>query len=123
MAKAKVTKVEKFEAIKGFVQDYPEYVEFLDKEIVRLQARAGKVAAKREEKNAEKAEDYKAAIAKALEDADRAVTLAELVGALGLEDATPGRVAYYAGQLVKAGAVERDKAKVGDRKITVYKLA
>ena len=123
MAKAKVTKVERFEAIKGYVQDYPEYVEFLDKEIARLQTRAGKVAEKRGEKNAEKAEEYKAAIAKALEEAGRAITLAELVAGVGLEGATPGRVAYYAGKLVNAGTVERDKAKVGDRKVTVYKLA
>lgn len=123
MAKAKVTKVEKFEAIKGYVQDHPEYVEFLDKEIARLQARAGKVAEKRGEKNAEKAQAYQDFIHKALLDADRPITLAELVAATGIEDATPGRVAYYAGQLVKAGAVEREKAKVGDRKVTVYKLA
>ena len=123
MAKAKVTKVERFEAIKGYVQDHPEYVEFLDKEIARLQARAGKVAEKRGEKNAEKAQAYQDFIHKALLDADRPITLAELVAATGIEDATPGRVAYYAGQLVKAGAVEREKAKVGDRKVTVYKLA
>lgn len=123
MAKAKVTKVEKFEAIKGFVQDYPEYVEFLDKEIARLKARAGKIADKRGEKNAEKAQAYQDFIHKALLDADRPITLAELVAATGIEGATPGRVAYYAGQLVNAGTVERDKAKVGDRKVTVYKLA
>lgn len=123
MAKAKVTKVERFEAIKGYVQDYPEYVEFLDKEIARLQGRAAKVAEKRGEKNAEKAEAYEAAIREALEEADRAITLAELVAGTGIEDATPGRVAHYAGKLVKAGEIERDKAKVGDRKVTVYKLA
>lgn len=123
MAKAKVTKVEKFEAIKGYVQDHPEYVEFLNKEIARLQARAGKVAEKRGEKNAEKAQAYQDFIHKALLDADRPITLAELVAATGIEDATPGRVAYYAGQLVKTGTVEREKAKVGDRKVTVYKLA
>ena len=123
MAKAKVTKVERFEAIKGYVQDHPEYVEFLDKEIARLQARAGKVAEKRGEKNAEKAEEYKAAIAKALEDAGRAITLAELVAGVGIEGATPGRVAYYAGKLANEGALEREKAKVENRKVTVYKLA
>lgn len=123
MAKAKVTKVERFEAIKGYVQDYPEYVEFLDKEIARLKGRAGRVAEKRGEKNAEKAEEYKAAITKALEEAGRAITLAELVAGVGLEGATPGRVAYYAGKLANEGVLERDKAKVENRKVTVYKLA
>lgn len=123
MAKAKVTKVERFEAIKELVKDNPEYVAFLDAEIARLANRAGKVAEKRAEKNAEKADAYEAAIAKALEAADREITLAELVAGVEIEGATPGRVAYYAGKLVNAGKVARDKAKVDDRKITVYKLA
>ena len=120
MKNNKITKVERFEAIREMVKDNEEYVAFLD---ARLQARAGKVAEKRNEKNAEKAGAYDEAIRQALEDAGRAITLAELVAATGIEGATPGRVAYYAGKLVNAGEVERDKAKVGDRKVTVYKLA
>lgn len=123
MAKAKVTKVEKLEAIKGYVKDYPEYVEFLDAEIARLNARAGKVAEKRAEKNAEKRDNYEGAILGALENADRPITLAELVAGVGIEDATPGRVAYYAGKLVNAGEVTREKAKVNDKKVTVYAVA
>lgn len=122
MAK-KMTKVERLEAIREMVKDNEEYVAFLDAEIARLQARTGKVAEKRAEKNAEKAEEYKAAITKALEDADRAITLAELVAGVGIEGTTPGRVAYYAGKLVTEGTVERDKIKVEKRKVTVYKLA
>lgn len=123
MKNNKVTKVEKFEAIREMVKDNEEYVAFLNAEIARLQARAGKVAEKRNEKNAEKAVAYDEAIRQALANADRAVTLAELVAAIEIEGVTPGRVAYYAGKLVNAGEVERDKAKVGDRKVTVYKLA
>ena len=62
-------------------------------------------------------------VKKALADADREITLAELVAGVDLEDVTPGRVAYYAGKLVKAEKIVRDKAKVGDRKVTVFKLA
>jgi hypothetical protein len=123
MKNTKITKVERFEAIREMVKDNEEYVAFLNAEIARLQARAGKVAEKRNEKNAEKADEYKVAIIKTLEDASRAITLAELVAGVGIEGATPGRVAYYAGKLVNAEAIERDKAKVGDRKVTVYKLA
>lgn len=116
-------KVERFAEIREMVKDNAEYVAFLDAEIARLNARAGKVAEKRAEKTAEKAEAYEAGILAALEDAGRAITLAELVGAIGFEDATAGRIAYYAGKLVKAGKVARDKAKVDNRKVTVYTLA
>ncbi len=117
------TKVEMFKEIKELVNKDEAYVAFLDAEIARLENRAGKVAEKREAKNAEKREGYVEAIRKALEDAGRAITLAELVAGVELEDATPGRVAYYTGKLVNAGEVEKAKEKVGDRKVTTYKLA
>ena len=123
MAKVKVTKVEKLEAIKGLVKEYPDYVEFLDAEIARLNTRAGKVAEKRAEKNTEKRDEYERAILGALEHAGRAITLAELVAGINIEDVTPGRVAYYAGQLVKAGQVTREKAKVEGKKVTIYAIA
>lgn len=119
----KMTKVENFEAIKALVADNPEYVAFLDAEIARLNGRAARVGEKRAEKAAEKGEFYRGAILKALEDAGREITLAELVGGLDIEEVTPGRVAYYAGKLVNEGKVARDKAKVDNRKVTVYKLA
>ena len=122
MAK-KITKVERFEAIKEMVKDNPEYVAFIDAEIERLKNRAGKVAEKRAEKNGEKRAEYEAAIIKTLEVAGRAITVAELVAGVEIEGATPGRVAHYAGKLVNVGEITRDKAKVGDRKVTVYALA
>lgn len=117
------TKVERFAEIREMVKDNAEYVAFLDAEIARLNARAGKVAEKRAEKTAEKADAYTDAILKALEDADRAITLAELVAGTGIEGATPGRVAYYTGKLVGTGKVAKEKAKVDNRKVTVYTLA
>ncbi len=117
------TKVEMFKEIKELVNKDEAYVAFLDAEIARLENRAGKVAEKRAEKNAEKAEAYTDAILEALKDADRAITLAELVAGTGIEGATPGRVAYYTGKLVGAGKVAKEKAKVDNRKVTVYTLA
>ena len=119
----KKNKVQYLNEIKELVKDNADYVAFIEAEIERIQKRAGKVAEMRAEKNGEKAGAYDEAIRQALADADRAITLAELVAGTGIEDATPGRVAYYAGKLVTAGEVEREKAKVGDRKVTVYKLA
>lgn len=118
-----MTKVEKLNAIKEMVKDNAEYVEFLDREIERLTGRAAKVAEKRAEKNEAKREDYEGAIYNALVEAGRAITLAELVAGTALEDATAGRVAYYAGKLVKAGKIAKDKAKVDGRKVTVYEVA
>lgn len=117
-----MTKVEKFEAIKEMVKDNADYVAFLNAEIERLNGRAAKVAEKRAEKNGEKAEAYEKAIREALEGAERPITLAELVAGVGIEGATPGRVAYYAGKLVKAEEIVKDKAKVENRKVTVYAL-
>lgn len=118
-----MAKVNYFEAIKELVKDNEEYVAFLDAEIARLNRRAGKVAEKRNEKNAEKRDNYEGAILNALENADRPITLAELVAGVELEDATAGRVAYYAGKLIKAEKVAKDYAKVDGRKVTVYALA
>ena len=116
-------KVERFTEIREMVKDNAEYVAFLDAEIARLNARAGKVAEKKAEEAAEKAEAYEAEILAVLEDEGRVITLAELVAGVALDDVTPNRVAYYAGKLIKAGKIIRDKAKVDNRKVTVYKLA
>ena len=115
-------KVEYLNAIKELVKDNEEYVAFLEAEAERIENRAAKAGAKRAEKNAEKAEAYECGIREALAKADRPITLAELVAGVGIEGATPGRVAHYVGKLVKAGEVARDKAKVDDRKVTVYKV-
>lgn len=120
----KITKKERYEAIRELVKDNPAYVEFIDKEIAKLDNRAEKVAKKRAEKNGDKAKVYTEAIIRALEDAGRAITLVELVAAVNIEGATPGRVAYYTGKLVNAGEVVKEATKVGERlKIMSYALA
>ena len=115
-----MTKREKFEVIKTYVAENPEFVAFLDKEIKALDAKTAKAKTKRAEKAGAEAEAIRAYIVKALEDAGRAVTMPEIVG--GGEYPT-GKVVYYMAKLVGEGIVAKDKAKVGERKVMTYKLA
>ena len=114
-----MTKREKYEAIREMVKDNAEYVEFLNKEIARLETRGEKAKAKRTEKAAENAEAARAAIVKALEDAGRAVTLAELAVAA---DMTAAKVVYYTRGLVDEGRVVKEPVKIDKRKIMTYRV-
>ena len=111
---------EGFAALRVAVADNAEYVAFIDAEIARIDARNEKVKAKRAAKTGEAGEAIRAAAIEALENAGRAITLAELVAAV---DATPGKVAYHIRPLVADGTIIKEKAKVGDRKIMTYKIA
>ena len=115
-----MTKREKYEAIREMVKDYPEYVEFIDKEVARLEARTGKAKDKRAEKAAEKAEAAHAAIMEALVAAGRAITLPELAAAA---DLTPAKVVYHTRALIENGAVVKEPAKVDKRKVMTYRAA
>lgn len=116
-----MTKREYFEKIKTTVMDTAteNVIAFLDKEIAMIDTRNKKIKAKRVEKAGATAETIKTAIITALEDAGRAITLAEVVAAAGY---TPGKVAYYMRPLIEDGIVVKAKAKVGDRKIMTYWL-
>ena len=116
-----MTKREYFEKIKTYVENYPEYVEFINGEIARLDARANKVKAKRAEKAGEEGDAIKAKAIEILADAGRAITLAELAGGMG--EFTTGKIVYHVGKLVDEGKIVKEKAKVGDRKIMTYKIA
>lgn len=115
-----MTKREKYEAIREMVKDHPEYVEFIDKEVARLEARTGKAKDKRAEKAAEKAEVAHAAIMEALVAAGRAITLPELAAAA---DLTPAKVVYHTRALIENGAVVKEPAKVDKRKVMTYRAA
>ena len=97
-----------------------EYIEFIDAEIKRIDERNAKVKDKRAAKTADAAAAIQEAAIAALEDAGRAITLAELVAAVGYP---AGKVVYHIRPLVAAGAIIKEKAKVGDRKIMTYKVA
>lgn len=118
-----MTKREFLNGLKGYVTDNVEYVEFLDKEIARLDARTEKVKAKREEKTREAGEIIREDAVKVLTEAGRPITLAELVAGITLIDKTTNKVVYHIRPLVTDGTIVKAKAKIGDRKIMTYAIA
>ena len=119
---AKKVKRDYWVEIKEMLAD-AEAIEFIDKEIARIDAHAAKVKEKRDEKGNEAAVAIREGAIKVLEDAERPITLAELVAGIDFEDKTPGKVTYYIRELVDNGAIIKAKAKVGDRKIMTYAIA
>lgn len=120
------TKREYFEEIKVALTEAgadAEYIEFLDEEIEKINDRAAKNKARREEKKAE-GDGLKDAIYGHI--GEEPITPAELVEAVIDEypDVTKNKVAYRVGVLVKEGAVEKIDIKTEDgRKAVAYKLA
>lgn len=108
-----------FVAIRAAVADNAEFVKFIDAEIVRIDARNAKVNAKRAAKTEAAGEDIRAKVIATLRTYNRAITLAEMVAAVGEPS---GKVVYHIRPLVDEGAIIKIKAKVGDRKIMTYAL-
>ena len=125
MADVKVTKTEMFEGIKAtlienFGDEVQEYVEFLDKEIAAIKARAEKEKARRAAKKAE-GDELKDAVAEAI--GTEPVTAQEIADALADEfpEVTKAKVTYRAGQLVKDGVIFKVQVKTEDnRKVVAY---
>lgn len=126
MADVKVTKTEMFEGIKATLTDnfdaeaVQEYVEFLDKEIAAIKARAEKEKARRAAKKAE-GDELKDAVAEAI--GAEPVTAQEIADALADEfpEVTKAKVTYRAGQLVKDGVIFKVQVKTEDnRKVVAY---
>lgn len=116
-------KTEVYNEIKKLVVDYPEYVEFLDKEIAKADEKAKKNRDKRAEKTAEVGAAIREGVVKALENAGRPITMAELVAGVGVEGVTAAKVAYYIKPLVEDMKVIKKPAKIDGRKIMTYALA
>ena len=125
MADVKVTKTEMFEGIKAtlienFGDEVQEYVEFLDKEIAAIKARAEKEKARRAAKKAE-GDELKDAVAEAI--GTEPITAQEIADALADEfpEVTKAKVTYRAGQLVKDGVIFKVQVKTEDnRKVVAY---
>ena len=125
MAEARITKTEMFEGIKAtlienFGDEVQEYVEFLDKEIDTIKARAEKEKARRAAKKAE-GDELKDAVAEAI--GAEPITAQEIADALADEfpEVTKAKVTYRAGQLVKDGEIFKVQIKTEDnRKVIAY---
>ena len=125
MADVKVTKTEMFEGIKAtlienFGDEVQEYVEFLDKEIAAIKARAEKEKARRAAKKAE-GDELKYAVKEAI-GADP-ITAGEIADALAEDfpEVTKAKVTYRASALVKDGEVYKVQIKTEDgKKVVAY---
>ena len=118
----KMTKKEMYAYIAGQLAENAEVVAFCNKEIAALDARAVK-AKERAAKKAAKSDELTEAIAAVL--GEEAMTLAQIVEALGREDVTAAKVTPRAKKLVDAGRAEKTEvAKTEGRgKLVAYKLA
>ncbi len=126
MADVKVTKTEMFEGIKATLTDnfdadeVQEYVEFLDKEIAAIKARAEKEKARRAAKKAE-GDELKDAVKGAI-GADP-ITAGEIAEALAEDfpEVTKAKVTYRASALAKDGEVYKVQIKTEDgKKVVAY---
>ncbi len=120
-----MTKKEMYEGIKAVLvakggDEVTEYVEFIDKEVAAIEARAEKEKARRAEKKAE-GDVLKDAVMAQI--GAEAVTAEQVADALIEEypDVTKAKVTYRATQLVKDGAIYKVHIKTEDgRKIVAY---
>ena len=131
MATEKMTKVEMFENIRGYLIDdemncsIDEAVEFIDKQIEQLEAKAAKAkykaAAKRADGDAlrEMVLQYVDAKPKTIDEITAAVI--DRVG--NASDITKAKVTARLTQLVKNGSVVKEQTKIGTRKIMTYARA
>ncbi len=106
-----MTKREKFEAIKVYVQDNEELVEFCDHEIELLEKKIGTLS-KAEKAKRDANAVYSAEIVTYLTVKDRPVTIKEIkAGVASLADATSQKISALLNGLIKDGKVQRDYVK------------
>ena len=124
MAVEKITKVDMFNAIADFIADTDwerkdEAIEFIEKQIDQLKAKAEKAKSRAEEKKFE-GDELREAVANALTNEPQTIdaittTVAEIF------DVTKAKVTARLTQLVKLGEATKEQVKIDGRKIMVYK--
>ena len=127
MAEKKVTKKEMFEGIKAILTEnfeaaeVAEYVEFIDKEVGAIDARAEKEKTRRAEKKAE-GDALGDAVKAAIEGAEEPITAEGIVDKVIEEfpEATVAKVRYRASNLVKNEVVTKTELKIDGRKVVAY---
>lgn len=127
MAEKKVTKKEMFEGIKAILTEnfeaaeVAEYVEFIDKEVGVIDARAEKEKTRRAEKKAE-GDALGDAVKAAIEGAEEPITAEGIVDTIIVDfpEATVAKVRYRASKLVKDEVVTKTELKVDGRKVVAY---
>ena len=129
----KITKRERYESIKALCAavgniegfDLDGIVEFCDKEMATLAARAEKAKERAAEKRAQ-GDELQSAVLAAL--TDEFATRDEITSRVEGDEVTVAKVGYRLTQLVKAGVAVKDEntmpnAEGKTRKVSVYKLA
>ena len=127
MAEKKVTKKEMFEGLKAILTEnfeaaeVAEYVEFIDKEVGAIDARAEKEKTRRAEKKAE-GDALGDAVKAAIEGAEEPITAEGIVDKVIEEfpEATVAKVRYRASNLVKNEVVTKTELKIDGRKVVAY---
>ena len=124
MAVEKITKFDMFNAIADFIADTDwerkdEAIEFIEKQIDQLKAKAEKAKSRAEEKKIE-GDELREAVANALTNEPQTIdaittTVAEIF------DVTKAKVTARLTQLVKLGEATKEQVKIDGRKIMVYK--
>lgn len=126
MAETKMTKKDWFEVIKGIVEasdneNAAGAVEFIDKQMELLAAKAEK-AKERAAKTKAEGDEMRAAVQAVL--TEELQTIDEITAQVEGEEITKAKVTARLTQLVKAEVATKDTVKTADnRKVTAYKLA
>ena len=131
MATEKMTKVEMFENIRGYLNgnemscSVDEAVEFIDKQIEQLEAKAAKAkyraAAKRADGDALREMVFQCVDAKPKTIDEITADVIDI--AKDTSDITKAKVTARLTQLVKNGSVVKEQTKIGTRKIMTYARA
>ena len=131
MATEKMTKVEMFENIRGYLNgnemscSVDEAVEFIDKQIEQLEAKAAKAkyraAAKRADGDALRETVFQCVDAKPKTIDEITADVIDI--AEDASDITKAKVTARLTQLVKNGSVVKEQTKIGTRKIMTYARA
>ena len=131
MATEKMTKVEMFENIRGYLNgnemscSVDEAVEFIDKQIEQLEAKAAKAkyraAAKRADGDALRETVFQCVDAKPKTIDEITADVIDI--AEDTSDITKAKVTARLTQLVKNGSVVKEQTKIGTRKIMTYARA